>query len=541
MTLIREGDARALAYLNALSPERQTAKIRAGSVPWRPVLIVTKDWQDQPRDSHGRWGSGGGEERPSFPGSVFDPVQHMAEGRDAYVAAHPELGAPGRTDIDYSKVAADPVTGKEIADLYDKAPNYDPAAQPAYDALKAETAQQYDYLTKTLGITVEVADHDPYKNVSELVRDLQENHHQYTLSTAATGGKLVIPETGKPIFTNEENDKFRAVHDAFGHAATGRAFDRNGEAAAWASHMQMFSPLAGRAVSTETHARNSVLIYGRPDQKTGPAFAAQKVFLLPERLSDVNDVIPGRTGKALDRVSQAAADADNLYDQTHSHHTSQGRYLPGATKGLSSFFRGGHEVEQDRDEQGRFGEGGGSKPDEGGTKGWKASMTAEEATKWQQENGAGKPLGSLFHGTEGWRASTIAEGGFKTTGPASNAQKYGQGAYLTTSETLAFWKYAQGEKNGLLETRVALTSPASFKESAEVFAKVKEQNPSARDYPRLVREEAQRRGFDALTVEYHEAVMGASAAAATHYVVFDPQKITVIDRDRSSYRPPLPH
>jgi hypothetical protein len=541
MALVREGDVSALAYLNALPDERQVAKMRAGSVPWRPVLIVTKDWQDQPRDADGRWGSGGGEERPTFPGSVFEPVQQIANGRDAYVAAHPELGAPGRTDIDYSKVAADPATGKQIADLYDKAPNYDPAAQPAYDALKAETAQQYDYLTKTLGITVEVADHDPYKNVSELVRDLQENHHQYTLSTAATGGKLVIPETGKPIFTNEENDKFRAVHDAFGHAATGRAFDRNGEAAAWASHMQMFSPLAGRAVSTETHARNSVLIYGRPDQKTGPAFAAQKVFLLPERLSDVNDVIPGRTGKALDRVSQAAADADNLYDETHCHHTSQGRYLPGAKKGLSSFFRGGAEVEQERDEQGRFGSGGDSKPEEGGTKGWAPHMTAEEATKWQQENGAGKPLGSLFHGTEAWRADKITEGGFKTTGPASNAQMYGQGAYLTTSETLGFWKYAQGEKNGLLETRVALTNPASFKESAEVFAKVKEQNPGARDYPRLVREEAQRRGFDALTVQYHEPVMGPSAPAATHYVVFDPQKITVIDRDRSSYRPPLPH
>jgi hypothetical protein len=265
------------------------------------------------------------EEEPGhFPGSVFAPVPELAKGKHSYVEAHPELGAPGRTDIDFSHVAADPVTGHEIADLYDKAPTYDPAAQAAYDQLIKETHMQYLYLTQVLGVKVEVADHDPYKNVDELIHDITVNHHQYTLSTAATGGKLIIPETGKPIFTNEQNDEFRAVHDAFGHAASGRAFDRNGEAAAWASHMQMYSPLAGKAVSTETHARNSVLIYGRPDQKTGPAFAAQKVFLLPDQYTNVNDVL------ARSDDFQAMSDADNLYDQTHCHHTSQGRYLPDA-------------------------------------------------------------------------------------------------------------------------------------------------------------------------------------------------------------------
>lgn len=306
--------------------------------------IEVRDWAkwhaEHPYIHHPRRKKGVSESahRPTFPGSVFAPVKFLANGKKSYVDAHPELGAPGRTDINYSKIAADPVTGHEIADLYDKAPSYDPRAQAAYDQLKKETAMQYEYLTKVLGVKVEVVDHDPYKNVGELVHDITVNHHQYTLSTAATGGKLVIPETGKPIFTNEENDQFRAVHDAFGHAASGRAFDRNGEAAAWTSHMQMYSPLAGRAVTTETHARNSVLIYGRPDQKSGPAFAAQKAFLLPERYSDVNDVML----RAL--TEQEQADADNLYDETHCHHTSQGRYLPDSTRAAPAPPAGGGQA-----------------------------------------------------------------------------------------------------------------------------------------------------------------------------------------------------
>jgi hypothetical protein len=266
---------------------------------------------------------------PTFPGSVYEPVQFLRDGKQGYINAHPELGAPGDPNIDYSRIMADPVTGLEIADLYDKAPTYDPNAQAAYDQLIKETHMQYEYLTKVLGIKVEVSTTDPYKNVDELVRDIRENHHQYTLSTATTGGKLIKPD-GQPIMTNEQNDEFRAVHDAFGHAASGRAFDRNGEAAAWTSHMQMFSPLAGRAVTTETHARNSVLIYGRPDQKTGPAFAAQKVFLLPPEYSDTSVVQHPRHHRATTADEQWMADRDNLYDETHCHHTSQGRYLPHA-------------------------------------------------------------------------------------------------------------------------------------------------------------------------------------------------------------------
>ena len=85
------------------------------------------------------------------------------------------------------------------------------------------------------------------------------------MATESTGGHH--------FFTNEENDKFRAVHDTFGHAAIGRGFSRHGEEAAFLSHRQMFPPEAHAALTSETRGQNSFLNYGPtgdfPDQSPG--------------------------------------------------------------------------------------------------------------------------------------------------------------------------------------------------------------------------------------------------------------------------------
>jgi hypothetical protein len=85
------------------------------------------------------------------------------------------------------------------------------------------------------------------------------------LSTEATGPHH--------IFSDQENDRFRAVHDVFGHAATGRGFSRHGEEAAFLSHRQMFSKRALPALASETRGQNSYLNYGPggfPEQETKP-------------------------------------------------------------------------------------------------------------------------------------------------------------------------------------------------------------------------------------------------------------------------------
>jgi hypothetical protein len=65
----------------------------------------------------------------------------------------------------------------------------------------------------------------------------------------------------KSPFSDDDNDAFRAVHDAFGHASTGRHFDRHGEEAAWRKHSQIYSPLARQAMTTETRGQSSTFIY----------------------------------------------------------------------------------------------------------------------------------------------------------------------------------------------------------------------------------------------------------------------------------------
>src|SRR6476659_2128677 len=97
----------------------------------------------------------------------------------------------------------------------------------------------------------------------------------------------IDPETGYSI-----NDKFRAVHDYFGHCAAGYGFGPRGEENAWNAHSQMFSPDARRAMTTETRGQNSYVNFGRHNYgddgrylNIRPAerpYACQKAALFPD-------------------------------------------------------------------------------------------------------------------------------------------------------------------------------------------------------------------------------------------------------------------
>jgi hypothetical protein len=163
-----------------------------------------------------------------------------------------------------------------IAQTYDRMPVHDDQALAAYRAMCEETKRQFDVLTRSarrggLGISVEPQKEDPYAGPLEMMFDIQEGR----LKVYATGGL----GNEHPFFSDEENDMFRAVHDAFGHAATGRGFDRHGEEAAFRSHASMYSPLARLAMATETRGQNSWFIHNG-----GQAFPVQKIGLLPGHL-----------------------------------------------------------------------------------------------------------------------------------------------------------------------------------------------------------------------------------------------------------------
>lgn len=193
---------------------------------------------------------------------------------------------------------------KALGSAYDQMPDFDPKALPAYHAMRDETMRQFDHMTSPrsrggLGIDVKVTPGDPYGSggfepvhnlVNELRNDVQNNNQIKVLSTKSTGGHAV--------FSDDENDAFRAVHDVYGHLGSGRGIDMHGEEAAFQKHSRMFTPLARQAMTTETRGQNASLhLHGE--------FQPQKVGLLPEHLQSLQF---SRVGSASDLV-HAARDA----------------------------------------------------------------------------------------------------------------------------------------------------------------------------------------------------------------------------------------
>lgn len=144
-----------------------------------------------------------------------------------------------------------------------------PGLRDSYASMAEHVGRQYKHITSPvdqggMGLTHVVTPHDPYSNawsgghdgsaLQSMADDITTNGRIQTMATSSTGKH--------EYFSDEQNDQFRAVHDIFGHAATGRGFSRHGEEAAFRSHRQMFPPEAHAALATETRGQNSYLNYG---------------------------------------------------------------------------------------------------------------------------------------------------------------------------------------------------------------------------------------------------------------------------------------
>lgn len=246
----------------------------------------------------------------------FKPAQQVAE---EYVSGTGRKYNPPKT---YVKVDKD--RAKRIADAYETmkhAPD-DPDVKAAYEAMIRETLDQYDAILKT-GLVVEFIEpgKDPYPNPRMAIDDVVQNNHLWVFPTDtgfgtsesfdASKNPLLAPTTYKisgKVAT--ANDIFRAVHDYFGHIKNGVGFRADGEENAWRSHSSMYSPLARRAMTTETRGQNSWLNYGPYGEKNRTAktedtvFADQKTGLLPEwavteGAADPTPETPPKKGKPL--------------------------------------------------------------------------------------------------------------------------------------------------------------------------------------------------------------------------------------------------
>ncbi len=196
-----------------------------------------------------------------------------------------------------------PELGQQVAEAYqakptdinELSPQEHAATQMSYDRLKDETAAQYEFLTKPeseggMGVTVEHVDraNNPYQDANgntdfkKMLTDIQQNKHLYVDKTS--------PDEAHPYLSPEENDQFRAVHDAFGHSRAGNNFGPDGEEVAYQHHSAMYSPGAQGALAMETRGQNATLNFSADNQARAAAgfpkeFDAQRVGLLPEEMS----------------------------------------------------------------------------------------------------------------------------------------------------------------------------------------------------------------------------------------------------------------
>jgi hypothetical protein len=229
-------------------------------------------------------------------------AQTAAAQGDVSTAADEFNRRQGREKINTQTHPHDVEFAKRTADAFDTMQHNpgEPKTKASYDALKKDVDKQWDFATKDMGIKFEpwTKQGQPYANSKEMVDDVKNNKHLYFFrgGDMAEGNPLADadPKTGLTY-----NDKFRAVHDLFGHAAQGNQFGPKGEETAYQLHRQMFSPEAVPALTSETRGQNSWVNFGkhlRNAEGNIPAkgeqgfvspterpYAQQKTGLLPEQ------------------------------------------------------------------------------------------------------------------------------------------------------------------------------------------------------------------------------------------------------------------
>jgi len=207
-------------------------------------------------------------------------------------------------DLSYlNNVKLNPEHGKKVAQAYHDMkhdPDH-PEVKQAYDALINETKNQFnDLMGQGFKISrIEPGMENPYKNSKELHADIKNNKHLWYFPTESGYGdneqsiKHPMLQSTEIEHGNKKllaNDLFRIVHDINGHHVGGESgFGPTGEHKAYLTHKKMYSPIASRALASETLGQNSWVNFGlhaEHNQKnpSQTIYAEQKAGLLPDEI-----------------------------------------------------------------------------------------------------------------------------------------------------------------------------------------------------------------------------------------------------------------
>ena len=236
---------------------------------------------------------------------VSAPVKKAVKAAESYAA---RTGLPYNPPKTFKKV--NPERAARIASAYEQMPHApnDPKVKAAYGAMIRETLDQWNEIKNT-GLKVEFIRPDmpdPYAESPRLaIMDVRDNNHLWVYPTTSgfggsesahvdIAGNPLLQRTGEVIdgIPVTANDIFRIVHDYFGHIKYGHGFRADGEENAWRAHSAMYSPLARKAMTSETRGQNSWVNfgpYGKQNQTANAAdtqYAPQKTGLLPDWVTE---------------------------------------------------------------------------------------------------------------------------------------------------------------------------------------------------------------------------------------------------------------
>jgi hypothetical protein len=163
---------------------------------------------------------------------------------------------------------------KLVADAYEAAPEYDEKILPSYKVLIDHAVNKLYPQILGKGIDIQFVENDPYTDRDQMADDVKSN------------GVLKISKlfNDHPVFTAEENLKFRAVHDYYTHIVCNQDFGLKGELKAYNTHARLAPPAALPALFTEVVGQACYAIdRGQVDDNGDfvPAFGDQKVAELP--------------------------------------------------------------------------------------------------------------------------------------------------------------------------------------------------------------------------------------------------------------------
>jgi hypothetical protein len=257
---------------------------------------------------------------------TFGPYLPARQAAETYAQ---QSGIPYNPPKTYAKV--DVVRAERIAAEFDRMKHdpTNPEVKAAFDAMIKETLAQWEVI-KATGIKIEPIPEgqpDPYAKSPRYAHlDVIENNHLWFFPTVSgfggtnvadqdVSGNPLMVETGEVINGHRmvANDVFRVVHDYFGHIKEGVGFRADGEENAWRIHSAMYSPLARKAMTTETRGQNSWVNFGPYAEfnKTAKGdetqYAPQKTGLLPDWV-----------------VSDGATDSDVKFDDAKAYNPQTG-------------------------------------------------------------------------------------------------------------------------------------------------------------------------------------------------------------------------